>query len=95
VIRELKKRQVPADAILPFYQRRLQEIEKLVREHDIVTLPARPAGIRLASEAESAAVPAPHFLPPRLLGNRGEYGEFVLPLGNPIPRAALCWMIYE
>jgi hypothetical protein len=65
VIRELKKRQVPADAILPFYQRRLQEIEKLVREHDIVTLPPRPAGIRLASEAESAAVPAPHFLPPR------------------------------
>jgi hypothetical protein len=28
-------------------------------------------------------VPAPHFLPPRLLGNTGEYGEFVLPLGNP------------
>src|SRR5260221_6348970 len=49
--------------------------EKLVREHDIVTLPARPAGIRLASEAESAAVPAPHFLPPRLLGDTGEDGE--------------------
>jgi uncharacterized protein (DUF885 family) len=89
VIRELKKRQVPADAILPFYQRRLQEIEKLVREHDIVTLPPRPAGIRLASEAESAAVPAPHFLPPRLLGNTGEYGEFVLPLGNPNSKSGI------
>src|SRR5260221_9063855 len=76
VIRELKKRQVPADAILPFYHRRLQEIEKLVREHDIVTLPARPPCIRLTSEAQSASVPAPHFLPPPPLGNHRAYRPF-------------------
>ena len=39
--------------------------------------------IRLASDAESSAQPAPHMNPPRLIGNKGEYGEFVLPLTNP------------
>jgi len=49
----------------------------------IITLPQRGASIRLASEAESAAIPAPYVNPPRLLGNKGELGEFVLPLRNP------------
>ena len=40
-------------------------------------------GIRLASEAESAAIPAPHMSMPRLIGNTGEQGEFVLPLRIP------------
>jgi uncharacterized protein (DUF885 family) len=48
-----------------------------------VSLPKRPASIRLASEAESAAIPAPYLNTPRLIGNRGEVGEFVLPLSNP------------
>jgi len=39
--------------------------------------------MRLASEAESAAQPAPHFLPAPLIGNTGQQGQFVLPLGNP------------
>src|SRR5690606_23988104 len=34
-------------------------------------------------EAESAAQPAPHMQPPRLIGNTGEQGTFVLPLNNP------------
>ena len=38
--------------------------------------------MRLASAAESAAQPA-HFLPPPLIGNAGEQGQFVLPVGNP------------
>jgi len=42
--------------------------------------------IRLASEAESASVPAPHLSPPRLIGNSGEPAEFVLPLENPNAR---------
>ncbi len=36
--------------------------------------------IRLATPAESAAAPAPFFRAPRLIGNTGEIGEFVLPL---------------
>src|SRR5205807_7228144 len=43
----------------------------------------RPAAIRLASEAEAAAIPAPYLSAPRLIGNKGELGEFVIPLTNP------------
>jgi hypothetical protein len=83
VIRELKKSQITGKAILPFYQKRLAAIEAiLLREHEI-TVPERHAVIRLASEAESAQIPAPHMSPPRLIGNTGEYGEFVLPLKTP------------
>jgi uncharacterized protein (DUF885 family) len=39
--------------------------------------------LRMASEAESAAVPAPNMHPPRLIGNTGQMGEFVLPLRIP------------
>jgi hypothetical protein len=83
VIRALKKDQVVGDAILPLYEKRLLELEKKVREEKVITLPQRKAKIRLASEAESAAIPAPHLNPPRLLGNTGEYAEFVLPLRIP------------
>jgi uncharacterized protein (DUF885 family) len=83
VIRELKKQQVEGEAILPLYKNVLASLEKMIDEHHIVTLPARESVIRLASEAESAASPAPYMNPPRLIGNTGEYGEFVLPLRNP------------
>jgi uncharacterized protein (DUF885 family) len=42
--------------------------------------------MRLGTPAESAAQPAPHMRPPRLIGNTGESGEFVLPLINPAAR---------
>jgi len=80
VFRELKKRQIEGDAVLPLYQQRIKEIEEIIRREKIVTLPTRPMRIRLASEAESAATPAPNFQPPPLIGNSGEEGEFVLPL---------------
>lgn len=83
VIRELKKEQIVGEAILPHYQQRIAEIEKLIEEHDLVSLPERDAVIRLATEAESASIPAPHMSPPRLIGNTGEVGEFVLPLNIP------------
>ncbi len=83
LIRELKKKQFEGEDILPHYQARLKELENLIREHQIITLPDRPIRIRLASEAESAATPAPHMDPPRLIGNTGEVGDFVLPLKIP------------
>ncbi len=85
VIRELKKDQLVGEAILPHYQMRLGEIEAIIRREKIVTLPERPARIRIASAAESAQQPAPNMRPPRLLGNTGEQGEFVLPLNVPPP----------
>ena len=83
VIKELKKAQIPDDQVLAFYQQRLGQLEQIIREQKLVTLPSRPARIRLGSPAENAAQPAPHMVPPRLIGNTGEQGEFVLPLGVP------------
>jgi uncharacterized protein (DUF885 family) len=83
VIAELKKKQITGDAILPFYQKRLHEIEQIIVAKNLVTLPARPAIIRLATAAETAQEPAPHMSPPPLLHNTGQRGEFVLPLNIP------------
>ncbi len=83
VIRELKKQQLVGDAILPFYENRLKQIEQIIREHQIVSLPDRPARIRLATAAETAQQPAPHMQPPPFLHNTGQKGAFVLPLNLP------------
>ena len=83
VIRELKKQQIVGDAILPHYQARLKQMEEIIRREGIISLPERAARIRVASEAESAQTPAPNMRPPRLIGNKGEMGEFVLPLRVP------------
>jgi uncharacterized protein (DUF885 family) len=83
VIRELKKQQLVGEAILPFYLQRLKQIEKIIVDQQIVSLPERPARIRIASAAETAQQPAPHMVPPPFLHNTGEKGEFVLPLNIP------------
>jgi uncharacterized protein (DUF885 family) len=83
VIRALKKEQLAGDQILDHYRTRITQIEQIIKRENLVSLPARPARMRLASPAESAAQPAPHMRPPRLIGNTGESGEFVLPLVNP------------
>ena len=83
VIRELKKEQYTSENIMPSYFAVLADIEAMIREHDLVSLPDREAQIRLASPAESAALPVPHMRPPRLVNNQGEQGTFVLPLNNP------------
>ena len=83
VIRELKRQQLVGDAILPFYKERLKQIEKIIVEQQIVSLPERPARIRIATAAETAQQPAPHMQPPPFLHNTGEKGVFVLPLNIP------------
>ncbi len=80
VIAALKKQQIPGDQVLPHYQKRLAEIEEILRREHLITLPDRPAIIRLASAAETAQQPAPHMQPPPLIANHGERGQFVLPL---------------
>jgi len=83
VLRGLKQQQLVGEAILPHYQARVKDLEaRIVSEH-IVTLPQRPMRIELASDAETAQQPAAHMRPPRLIGNTGERGTFVLPLRNP------------
>lgn len=83
VIKYLKKDQIIGDSIMPVYRRHLTDIEAIIREHHLVTLPNRPAIIRLASEAETAQQPAPHMVPPPFLHNTGQRGVFVLPLNMP------------
>jgi hypothetical protein len=83
VIRELKKQRIPDDQLLALYTGRLEQIEAIIRRENLVALPTRKAAIRLATAAESAASPAPHIDPPRLVGNTGEPAEFVLPTSNP------------
>jgi len=83
VLAALRKEVIAEDALLATYQSRLASLEEIVRREDIVSLPERPAVIRLGTPAESAAQPAPHLRPPRLIGNTGESAEFVLPLENP------------
>jgi hypothetical protein len=83
VIRELKKQKIPKDKLLATYSSRLADIEKIIRDNHLVTLPNRPAVIRLGSEAESAATPAPHIDLPPLIGNTGQPAAFVVPVSNP------------
>jgi Bacterial protein of unknown function (DUF885) len=83
VLRELKKNRIPNDQLLEVYTSRLGQIESILTTEHLITLPQRKAVIRLASTAESAAQPAPHLNVPRLLGNTGEPGEFILPTSNP------------
>jgi len=83
VIRELKKKQLSSAEILPFYKQRLAAIEAIIRKEHIVTLPDRAANIRMATAAETAQEPAPHMEAPRLIGNTGQFGSFVLPLNDP------------
>jgi uncharacterized protein (DUF885 family) len=83
VIAELKKKQITGEAILSFFESRLHEIEKIIVAKNLVTLPSRPAIIRLATPAETAQQPAPHMTPPPFLHNTGQRGQFVLPLNIP------------
>jgi hypothetical protein len=83
VIKKLKENQLVGDAILPFYKDRLKEVESLIVKERLVSLPERPARIRIGTPAESAQQPAPHMVPPPLLNNTGQQGEFVLPLNMP------------
>jgi hypothetical protein len=67
------------DQLLDHYYDVLREIEAIIVREDIISLPERDAGIRIASEAETAVQPAAHLDIPRLLGNTGEYPYFVIP----------------
>ena len=87
VIRALKKAQLAKNQVEPYYHEVIGSIEHIIRREQIVTLPERAMIMRLASEAENAAQPAPHMQPPPLINNKGERGTFVLTTGNP-PAAA-------
>ena len=57
----------------------LRDLEEIIVRENIISLPERDAGIRIATAAETAAQPAAHLDVPRLIGNTGEYPFFVIP----------------
>ncbi len=80
VIRQLKvDGALDGDELLEHYRGVLRKLETIIVEQHLLSLPDRPAGIRIATAAETAAQPAPHLDPPRLIGNTGEYPYFVIP----------------
>jgi hypothetical protein len=83
VIRALKKEQLGREQVEPYYRTTvIPAIEKAIAANRIVSLPNRAMIMRIASDAETAAQPAPHMQPPPLLNNHGERGQFVLTTGN-------------
>lgn len=83
VVRALKVDKIADDQLEHHYRGVIDAIDPIIRREKIVDVPQRPMQMRLGSAAESAASPAPHFLPAPLVGNTGQQGTFVLPLGNP------------
>jgi uncharacterized protein (DUF885 family) len=83
VLKALKTQQLGKDDVVPWYHQIIGKIEDTIRREHIITLPQRKMQMRLASEAETAAVPAPHMDPPPFINNHGEQGTFVLTMGNP------------
>ncbi|BFM11906.1 DUF885 domain-containing protein [Simiduia litorea] len=83
VIKALKKDSISNRKIEKHYRDINKQLEAAITKHGIVDLPKRDMIMRLGSEAESAASPAPHMLPPPFIGNTGEQGQFVLTTGNP------------
>ncbi len=81
VIAKLKEEgAIDGDKLLDHYHAVLRDIEEILVREDIISLPERDAGIRIATAAETAAQPAPHLDIPRLIGNTGEFPTFVIPL---------------
>ena len=84
VIKELKYPQFKDNEVEPHYRNVVMpELDRLIAANKVVSLPQRPMQMRLGTPAENASQPAPHFLPAPLVGNTGQQGTFVLPLGNP------------
>ncbi|HJW47695.1 MAG TPA: DUF885 domain-containing protein, partial [Lysobacter sp.] len=83
VIRALKRDTIPNDQLEARYRTVIDAIDPIIRRERVVNVPQRPMVMRLGTPAESAAQPAPHFRGAQLIGNTGQQGQFVLPVGNP------------
>jgi len=86
VIAELKKDKIAQAQMEAHYAQVLEQLQTIAARERVVTLPDYPVLMRLGTEAENAASPAPHMRPPRLIGNTGERGTFVLTTAvSPVP----------
>jgi hypothetical protein len=79
VIRLLKKEQIHGDALMAKYREIMAELDVIIERENLVSLPDEPARVRMATAAETAQQPAAHLDVPRLVGNTGEFPEFIVP----------------
>ena len=79
VINRLKEDQVPGDQLMARYAAIMKELDVIIAREGLVSLPDEPARVRMATPAETAQQPAAHLDIPRLIGNTGEFPEFIVP----------------
>jgi uncharacterized protein (DUF885 family) len=79
VIGLLKEDQIHGEHLMPAYQEVMKELDEVIERESLLSLPDEPARARMATAAETAQQPAAHLDIPRLVGNTGEYPEFIVP----------------
>lgn len=79
VMKLLKQEQLHGDELMAEYREIMAAIDEIIAREELATLPDEPARIRMATAAETAQQPAAHLDIPRLVGNTGEFPEFVVP----------------
>jgi uncharacterized protein (DUF885 family) len=79
VLRLLKKDQKYGDELMKGYTDIMAELDVIIAREGLATLPDEPARVRMATSAETAQQPAAHLDVPRLVGNTGEFPEFIVP----------------
>lgn len=80
VIKFLKSKPITqAKEVEQLYITASQRLDHIMRDNNIISVPASALRIRLAGEAESRSAPVPHLNQPPLVNNKGERPEFVVP----------------
>jgi uncharacterized protein (DUF885 family) len=84
VIERLKADQRSGDALLALYQKRLQDLDAVLRRERLLTLPEVPVRVRLATAGETANNPSPS-IDAQALFRKDAPIDFILPVGA-LPR---------
>lgn len=79
VMKLLKKDQVHGEDLMQAYRDVIAELDVIMEREGLATVPDEPARVRMATAAETAQVPSAHLDVPRLVGNTGEFPEFIVP----------------
>ena len=79
VMELLKSEQIHGESLMDEYAVVMRELDNIIRKNEIISLPNEPARARMATSAETAQQPAAHLDIPRLVGNTGEFPEFIVP----------------
>jgi hypothetical protein len=79
VIRLLKADQIYGEDLMSAYRDVMARLDEIIAAEGLASLPNEAARIRMATAAETAQLPAAHLDTPRLVGNTGEFPEFIVP----------------